>query len=435
MGTRKSKDGIEVRHRKRCRSPREDGRCCGATFQAQAYDARAGKPVKRTFQTRTAAKLWRSDAQKALRDGDRAEVIPSSRMIGRALDELIAGMRDGTVLDRSGRRYRPATIRSYRQASDGYLKPALGHLRLGECLRGDIQRAVDRMHADGLSGSTIRNKLDPLRVVYRRAMQDDEITRNPTERLRLPALDSTPRQVGDVSRVGALLDALPEMPRALWAVLFYAGLRIGEARALRWTAIDFDAGVIRVQHGWDDHEGEQDPKTDAGTRAVPLIGRVRAELARHKLATGRDGDDLVFGRTADAAFVRSTLRTHTLQAWGWKRVPNQQATGPKTVWVKARADALEPLTPHEARHTAASYMAAAGLTPKEAQEAMGHADIRTTLNIYAKAVPGWQEHAAAKLDAYLDGATGIPARDGLRATVARQSAPELQRSTAVRQRS
>ena len=118
MAVRKSKDGIEVRHRKRCRSPREDGRCCGASFQAQAYDARGGKPVKRTFPTRTAAKLWRSDAQKALRDGDRATVISSSKTIGQALDELIAGMREGTVLDRSGRRYRPATIRSYAQASD-----------------------------------------------------------------------------------------------------------------------------------------------------------------------------------------------------------------------------------------------------------------------------------------------------------------------------
>jgi hypothetical protein len=104
------------------------------------------------------------------------------------------------------------------------------------------------------------------------------------------------------------------------------------------------------------------------------------------------------------------------------------------VWVKAREAALDPLTPHEARHTAASYMAAAGLTPKEAQEAMGHADIRTTLNIYAKAVPGWQEQAAAKLDAHLDGATGLPAPDGLRATVARQSRSETERSSAVTQR-
>ena len=73
---------------------------------------------------------------------------------------------------------------------------------------------------------------------------------------------------------------------------------------------------------------------------------------------------------------------------------------------KAREDALEPLTPHEARHTCASYLAAAGLTPKEAQTAMGHADIRTTLNVYAKAVPGWEDQAVTKLDAYLDARAG-----------------------------
>jgi integrase len=77
----------------------------------------------------------------------------------------------------------------------------------------------------------------------------------------------------------------------------------------------------------------------------------------------------------------STLRRQSLDAW--------EAAG------------LAPLTPHEARHTCASYLAAAGLTPKDVQTAMGHADIRTTMNLYAKAVPGW-ERAATKLDAYLD---------------------------------
>lgn len=115
--------------------------------------------------------------------------------------------------------------------------------------------------------------------------------------------------------------------------------------------------MIRVQAGCDDQDGEQDTKTQAGERTIPLAGRLRAILAAHKLATGRDGEDLVFGRTRTAAFVRSTLRARALKAWA--------NTG------------LQPLTPHEARHTAASYMAAAGLTPKEAQTAMGHADIRT----------------------------------------------------------
>lgn len=205
-----------------------------------------------------------------------------------------------------------------------------------------------------------------------------------------------------------LLDALPDDERAWWSTAFYAGLRVGELRALRWRHVDFDAGVIRVQAGWDDAEGEQDTKTTAGARTVPLVGRLRADLARRKLATGRDGDDLCFGRTPTQAFVRSTPRSRALRAWGWKQTANPESSGPKHVWVKAREDALEPLTPHEARHTCASYLAAAGLTPKEAQTAMGHADIRTTMNIYAKAVPGWERQATAKLDAYL-GATELPA--------------------------
>ena len=91
---------------------------------------------------------------------------------------------------------------------------------------------------------------------------------------------------------------------------------------------------------------------------------------------------MCFGCTRTQAFIRSTLRARARRAW--------------------TAGKLEPLTPHEARHTCASYLAAAGLTPKEMQTAMGHADIRTTLNIYAKAVPGWEQGAAAKLNAYLE---------------------------------
>jgi integrase len=207
------------------------------------------------------------------------------------------------------------------------------------------------------------------------------VTRNPTAHLRLPENRRSSRRVVNVDRAGMLLDALPDTERALWATAVFAGLRIGELRALRWAAVDFDAGVIRVQAGWDDKEGEQLTKTVAGARTIPLAGRLRSELARHKLATGRAGSDLVFGRSKSAAFTRSTARARALRAW--------EAVG------------IEPLTPPEMRHTAASYMAAAGLTPKEAQTALGHADIRTTLNVYAKAVPGWETEAAAKLDAYL----------------------------------
>ena len=371
--------GIDVRHRKHCTTPREDGRCCTAAWQAYVYDKRAGKLIRRTFPSKTAARQWRQDALVALRRGEFSQ--PTGQTVGDAMTGLLAGMRDGMVLDRSGRRYRPATIRSYTQAWTTYLEPTLAPLLLAEVRRADVQRLVDRMHADGLSGSTIRNKLDPLRVVYRRALEDEKVIRNPTSHLRLPQNTAKARRVVDLELAEQLLDALPDGQRALWVVALYGGLRVGELRALRWDHVDFDAGVIRVGHGWDDAEGAQDTKTAAGVRAVPIAGRVRSELVRHKLATGRSDADLVFGRTAQDAFVRSTIRAHANRAW--------EAAG------------LEPLTPHEARHTAASYFAKAGVSVTEAQEALGHADSRTTADIYQHALPGWQQQATAKLDAFI----------------------------------
>ena len=63
------------------------------------------------------------------------------------------------------------------------------------------------------------------------------------------------------------------------------------------------AGVIRVDPTWDDEEGElQSGKTRAARRTVPIASQLRRELAAHKLATGRDGRDLVFGSTASSPF-------------------------------------------------------------------------------------------------------------------------------------
>ncbi len=74
--------------------------------------------------------------------------------------------------------------------------------------------------------------------------------------------------------------------------------------------------------------------------------------------------------------------------------------GPR-VGVKAREDALDPLTPHEGRHCAASYLIVAGLNPKQLSVYIGHSDIRTTYNRYGHLMPGGEGQAAAQLDAFL----------------------------------
>jgi len=76
----------------------------------------------------------------------------------------------------------------------------------------------------------------------------------------------------------------------------------------------------------------------------------------------------------------------------------------RLVWVKAREDALRPITLHEARHSAASYLIEAGLNDLELTSTIGHSDPRTTKAIYGHLFPDSRTVIAAKMDAYLGGA-------------------------------
>jgi len=81
-------------------------------------------------------------------------------------------------------------------------------------------------------------------------------------------------------------------------------------------------------------------------------------------------------------------------------------TAPATAaWAKAK---LAPLTLHEARHTYASLMIAAGVQPKPLSEFMGHSGITITLDRYGHLYPGARAEAAAMLDRLLEAAALIP---------------------------
>ena len=54
----------------------------------------------------------------------------------------------------------------------------------------------------------------------------------------------------------------------------YAGLRLGELRALRVDDVDLAGGVIRVERGWDPAEGAIELKSHAGRRKVPIAPTV-----------------------------------------------------------------------------------------------------------------------------------------------------------------
>jgi integrase len=285
------------------------------------------------------------------------------------------------VRTRSGERYKPSALRAYEQALRGKLLPELGHLKLSSITRRCVQDLVDRLVADGLSASTVRNALLPLRAIYRRALGRQLVFVNPTRGLALPAVSGARERIAPAPEAQALLAALPELERGLWMTAMLAGLRRGELQALRWLDVDFERGVICVEGSWDAKVGPVAPKSRAGRRRVPLTAPLRRQLMVHRLATGRSGSDLVFGRGRARAFTQAAVERARV-AW-------------------RRAD-LNPIGLHECRHTYAALMIAAGVNAKALSVYMGHSSITVTLDRYGHLMPGNEREAAGMLAAYLE---------------------------------
>jgi integrase len=361
--------GIRRRHARSCREL-DGGTCnCEPSYEAWAWSAREQKKLRKTFTNLNEAKNWRADSGGAIRKGTLRS--PTRTTLREASEAWLAG----SIRTRSGDPFKPSSIRGYDQALTLRVLPELGALRLSEIRRDHLQDLCDGMLGEGSDASTIRNTLMPVRAIYRRAVSRGDVTVNPTASLDLPAV--------------------PEADRATWATAMYAGLRLGELRALRWEDVDLTAGIIRVERSWDPAAGVIEPKSQAGRRTVPIASVLREHLVRHALATGRRAG-FVFGRSAEKVFESVSVWRRAQKAW-------EDANAQRA---EAELESLQGIGLHECRHTFASLMIASGVNAKTLAAFMGHASVTTTLDRYGHLFPGAESQAAALLDGYLERATG-----------------------------
>jgi integrase len=256
--------GITKRHSGGCAS-RAGRKCdCNAGYEAWVFSPRDNRKIRKTLTTHAAARAWRSDAQRNVRMGAlRAAQDATLRDASKA---WLDGAREGAIRNRSGDRYKPSVLRGYEQGLRLHVLPALGAHKLGRITTSDLQAQVERWQATGMHPSTIRNAVLPLRAIYRRACARDGLPVNPTSGMELPAVRGSRDRIVSPGEATTLLAALPEGDRALWATAMYAGLRLGELRALRHEHLDLRGGLIRVEASWDPREGLIAPKSRAGTR-------------------------------------------------------------------------------------------------------------------------------------------------------------------------
>jgi integrase len=242
-----------------------------------------------------------------------------------------------------------------------HLKPAFGHLRPDEIDAGAIRRFIEAKLIAGLSSSTVRLLVRELSSLFSDIVEQGHTKVNPirtlpraTRRLIRPAHDprTTPfvEQLADVRRIFLSLAEPINLAYALGAL---AGLRNGEALALRWVHVDMNSRRIHVR------ESVEGPLKDIDSRIVPIQDALYPLLAEWRLRSKGEGR-VVQSMRSDGEFLDGhTIRKHLKDAVETLKLP--------------------PLTWYQAtRHTFASHWILSGQGIETLREIMGHSSVQVT---------------------------------------------------------
>jgi integrase len=251
----------------------------------------------------------------------------------------------------------------------------------------------ERVLAEGqLSRRTIQKILVLLHGILKRAKRKGWIASNPAEDAERVAV----RRTGDFNvlsheEVHAVARAeSSELCAAIYVTAAFAGLRMGQLRALRWTDVDFGKRLLHVRRSFTaDAFGA--PKSQR-VRSVPMSDQVARVLDR--LSRGEQGtrpEDLVLSPGRNVPFYDDTVRKRfyvALEAAGLGRLRRKE----------------DPIVFHDLRHTFGT-LAVQAFRLSDVKAMMGHADISTTM-IYVHHVP--QTDAADRLSAVLQRSDELP---------------------------
>jgi integrase len=379
--------GVFARHQESCSvtAGGEPKSCnCTPTYYGVVWDRAARKHVKtRRFRGVMEARNARKDLADALTTG--TPVTVAGPRLEDARRDFIKAAKEGVALNKWGRRYRRRAWEDL-ESSLKRLPATLARRRLGDVTRGDVQGVVDDMTRAGASGSRVRSVVNALRSLYRWAQDRDLVGHDPAANVRLPAMEATPRdRVATPAEFVQLLAALKLEDALPWALAGYGTARKQEIRILDWTHVDLKLGAVELAA---DEEGR---KPGGSWRVVPLVKPLHKLLREAWIAQGRPSEGKVCPprQRSESGMLQLGAIQRRVRA-GW------------------RARGLEPIGLHESRHTAATWLDHAGVSPKVASMLMGHKTpeyqpgaASITLRRYTHTLPGELERARDLLDKFL----------------------------------
>ncbi len=289
----------------------------------------------------------------------------------------------------------------YASALNKHILPEYGDRQLRAIRAAELQQF---MNDHVMSRSAVGTIYSAIRAIFFQAASEGIITVNPALALKKYHVPEEPRRELTEAETVAALKVGTEHPEGLLLLLlYYTGVRVGEALGLQWRDIDFAKKTIRVERDIDfKTNGIGAVKTAASVRDVPLPPELAAAL------------DKVRG--IGETFVLTSPKTHTFLCEAtykrrWERLQIAMFEADNEIEIDELSSSKrrrakyekekkgkknkrgipykEPakmygsaLTAHFFRHNYCTLLYEAGVDVMTAQRFMGHADARTTLAIY-----------------------------------------------------
>lgn len=321
------------------------------------------------------------------RDAERfASTVEVTKMRGEyvapSLGRVTVGELGPGWLARQKGHMKPSGYRSYESAWRVHVKPQWAHVRVCDVVHTEVQAWVAEL-SDQLSASMVVAIYSVLARILDDAVRDRLIVANAARGVKLPA--RTRRQ--NIYLSAAQLRALAmEAGRygSLVLLLGTAGLRWGEAAALRPADIDFLRRRVvlhrnAVTVGRRTHVGTL---KSGHSRTVALAPFVVDELA--VTCEGKGRDDLIWP-ARDGGYLGPPASNKSWLSGAVDRCRVADETFPQ-------------ITAHALRHTAASLAISSGANAKVVQRMLGHASAAMTLDVYADLFDDDLSGVAQKLD-------------------------------------
>ncbi|PZC45179.1 MAG: integrase [Chloroflexi bacterium] len=224
-------------------------------------------------------------------------------------------------------------------------------------------------------------------------MRDGHVGRNVASLASAPRVPEREYQPITQAQAKAILEAMRgDRLEALFTVALACGLRQGEALALRWTDVDLETASISIQRTLQRIEKDwkfMEPKTRSSRRTITVPDPVVKSLREHRARQAEErlmmGGDWQGGQWGNLVFTNR----------GGDPLSGFHVG--RRFRALLKLEGLPKMRYHDLRHGAASLLAAMGVPPRVAMEMLGHADISTTMRIYAHIAPEYQKDAAQRI--------------------------------------